>query len=283
MSSSKSFEGLLAYVWLWIWFVLVTAMSIWAYLQLVDIGVLLAVQLPTIAERLSPDEQSHIPLALLKFIAGVLFWWRIAKIVVILGSPFPFGLSLSNGRENKGLSGRPVHFSQIGSFGERIWFGSVLRSHPSSDKLVRCRLEFLILQLPFKLAFVIEESRFFLRLGYDSALMHRHYLVRAEQYMKKSTRPASDNLLRDVVARLDKISSRISRSSTRIDGLNWHTPNRGKWRVSDDFGHEVICSNLGGEGYSVTGLDSDDEEQIQVQSTDELRQLLKESLHPIPD
>ena len=56
------------------------------------------------------------------------------------GSPIPWGLNLSSGRENGGISGRRVHMASIED-GGKTWFGAVMRAHRASDELMRTRLE----------------------------------------------------------------------------------------------------------------------------------------------
>ena len=60
----------------------------------------------------------------------------------------------------------PMAIGVIGTIDEnggggRLWFGVIARPHPSSDKLMRSRVEKLILVLPFKRALIVSESRFY--------------------------------------------------------------------------------------------------------------------------
>lgn len=108
----------------------------------------------------------------LKSIVGILFWWRAVKAIVFLGWPFMFGVSMGEGRQ----TGRSAAIGHIGDQGGTIitnswkfdksydgefWFGLVARTHPSSDKIVRSRIEFLSLALPFGWTFLAQEGRIF--------------------------------------------------------------------------------------------------------------------------
>ena len=78
---------------------------------------------------MSPD----VVLTALKVFAGILFWWRVVKVVVLHGSPIPWGLTLASGRESGGVSGRLGHMASIEDGGE-TWFGAVMWT-PASPKL----------------------------------------------------------------------------------------------------------------------------------------------------
>ena len=175
------------YIEFWLWFLFVSVVFSGVYYYIFDLGNMIGSSLSVSNKVL--DKLSESPLNLpLKIIAGLLLWWRAVKVIVLLGSPFPVGLTLNQGREIDGNSGRPVHLSWIGDFDREnlLWFGSVLRAHPNSDKLVRTRLEFLIALLPMKVALVIQESRLIFRLGYDCTKVYKHYSSAAENYMKQS-------------------------------------------------------------------------------------------------
>ena len=95
-------------------------------------------------------------------IAGVLFWWRVVKVVVFLGSPFRLGLkSFTNLRQNGAENGRSVVVTLIEDRDKKgILLGVVARAHPSSDKIVRSRIETLMLELPGHRTLVVRGSVF---------------------------------------------------------------------------------------------------------------------------
>ena len=95
----------------------------------------------------------------LKVVAGVLFWWRVVKVVVFLGSPFRLGLAIGHLRENGAENGRPVRIALVEGRGQLL-FGVLARSHPRSDKLVRYRVEMLVMAMPCGRSLLIRGSSF---------------------------------------------------------------------------------------------------------------------------
>ena len=157
MELSNDMKCWVAYGWLWVWFALVGVLSQWLYWEFVDLIATIIVGFPVLSPALSASVNPQLALAL-KVVGGVLFSWRVVKVVVLHGSPIPWGLGVVlSARENRGR-GRPVHITSIKNK-DRIWFGAILRPHPRSDKLVRTRLEFLFLALPFRNALKVRESR----------------------------------------------------------------------------------------------------------------------------
>ena len=271
-------KGRLAYAWLWIWFTIVACLSGWVYLKLLDLATPTAWGLPIVAELLRMVEGTILSL-LLKIIAGTLFCWRTLKVIVLHGSPFPFGLNLTTGRENNGSSGRPVHLSLI-ERGKKHWFGAILRAHPSSDKLVRSRLEFMIFSLPCKRALMVQESRLKVVSGSDCTKIGVYFFQQAGKYLKKSEFKSPESFRRDVARHLDAIAGQYRSGIKRIDGLNWQQFADGKWRILDDFGFEIGCEHLGAERYKLTGLGLNGDAESMVDSIKDLRKLAKRDLHP---
>ena len=158
----------LAYAWAWAWFAIVTASSIYVYLEAIDLVEAFFVDLSTLSSALKTRAESWIGVAL-KVLAGMLLWWRITKVVVLQGAPFPFFMEIGQGRQEAGEGGRVTTFAHIGDmnvyradYDGEFWLGAVFRAHPNSDKIVRNRLQLLIFSLPGGWSFLIWESRFFL-------------------------------------------------------------------------------------------------------------------------
>ena len=148
------------YVWRWIWLVLVSLMAFgvyWLFLDLIQI----MHPLPGMAEVAEELKSKPISACVLKAVAGALFWWRVVKVVVLLGSPFRLGLQVRHLRQNGAANGRVVTVAFVDCpTGPAIRLGVVARSHPTSDKIVRSRVEMLIMVLPCDWAFVVQNSRF---------------------------------------------------------------------------------------------------------------------------
>ena len=278
MKLSDNTKGNLAYGWLWCWLLLVLYASTWGYLQLIDAIAIAFVGLPTLSVLASTTLDPAFTMVL-KVVLGTLFCWRIVKIVVLHGSPIPWGLRLSSGRENSGESGRCVHVSSI-EYGQRLWFGAVLRAHPASDKLARTRLEFLLFALPFGYGLMVNESRIYW-VSRSNESKRREFFVRtAGKYRKKSTPMSPENFRRDVVRCLNQISKDFGKG-TRIDGLNWSFRMGNALYIQDDFGYSLQADNVGDETFKVSGLGATGDGTTIVQSIDELRDLAKRALHPV--
>ena len=152
------------YFWWWFRWVVVTGLSIYIYIELIILVDGLALVSPTLATVLQAKDESWMGATLL-VVGGILVWWRITKVLVLRGAPYAFGALVSFGRQDEGVSGRPVTFVHIGTYSMRrkkfvgeFLLGIVFRAHPSSDKLVRNRLQCLIFALPRGYVFFIAES-----------------------------------------------------------------------------------------------------------------------------
>ena len=206
MALSNDVKGQLAYGWLWVWFGMVASASIWCYVELIEFISTVVWGSPALSALGEVADEAVLTVA--KGAAGVLFCWRVVKVVVLHGSPIPWGLELSSGRENGGISGRRVHMASIEG-GGKIWFGAVMRAHPASDKLMRTRLEFLIVALPFGRGLMVSESRIHW-LGEAEKDKHHQYFVRtAGRYWKPSELKSPDQFRRDVAGHLNEIAKRL--------------------------------------------------------------------------
>lgn len=279
MALSDDMKGRLAYGWLWLWFAIVGSASVWCYVQLVELISVVVWELP-VSSALE-NAADEVVLTALKVVTGVLFCWRVVKVVVLHGSPMPWGLTLSSGRENGGVSGRQVHMASIEGSG-KVWFGAVMRAHPASDKLMRTRLEFLILALPLGRGLMVSESRIHWISASDEDERHQYFVRTAGKYWKPSESKSPAQFRRDVAAHLNEIAKPF-RNGKRIDGLTWVFTLGDTLYVRDDFGYQLTCQRLGGERYAVKGLGSEEseEEATTVDSLDALRELVKQELHPV--
>ena len=279
MTLSEDVRGHLAYGWLWVWFGLVASASVWCYVELVELISAVVWALPALSALEHPTDNAVLTVA--KTVTGVLFCWRVVKVVVLHGSPLPWGLQLSSGRENGGVAGRQVHMASI-ERGGKIWFGSVMRAHPASDKLMRTRLEFLIVALPLGRGLMVSESRVHWLSEAEKDKRHQYYVGTAGKYWKPSESKSPDRFRRDVAGHLNEIAKRF-RDGKRIDGLTWLSTLGDTWYVKDDFGYQLTCQRLDGERYAVKrrGSEEPEEEAVIVDSLDALRELVKQELHPV--
>ena len=213
-SAAQRFKGNggIAYVWFWIWLLLVTAGSIWIYLQIA--GTIWTL-IPGMAELASVEKKGTVrdwlePVVL--GLAGLLYWWRVVKVVVLQGSPFAFGMQVAPGRHDDGRRGRPATYSFIGDidvysspYTGNFWFGAVFRAHPGSDKLMRSRLELLVVALPCSLTLTVHESRVFVSRGSheDRARRFRHV---SDNYASKVERMSSDRFQKELAAAVGRIA-----------------------------------------------------------------------------
>ena len=164
----------LLYVWMWAWFFLVSAGWLWIYSEaVVATGQLFSENEVTssIKKTLSGTLLGNI----LEWVGAVLLWWRVVKVVVLHGAPFAWGRKFTSGRI--GRTSRPdmgVTLTYLGDFNflkkkqrnrpvsyeeSNLLFGAILRPHPRSEKLVRSRLEYLLLALPFRVVLLVTESK----------------------------------------------------------------------------------------------------------------------------
>ena len=165
-----------AYAWFICWMLVVTVIEMFAFVFVlhplfdmvkVSLGVTVPEEFDTGSDLTVGDLE-----VIMFVVAYVLVWWRVVKVVVLQGSPFPIGVVVSPGRQDSGgKGGRRTFAVSIGDIDtERknppyegvFLYGAVFRLHPSSDKLARSRLEFLAFCLPFQRSFLIQESRFFI-------------------------------------------------------------------------------------------------------------------------
>lgn len=164
----------LIYGWTWIWFFLISAAWLFVYFETVAVTGELFSEYELTA-RISEALTGTILGTILGWVGAVLVWWRIVKVVVLHGSPFAWGRKFTSGRiKRSGGPGMGITLTYIGdvpflrreSKGVKpnydslnLLYGAVFRPHPRSDKLVRSRLEYLILALPFSVILLVTESK----------------------------------------------------------------------------------------------------------------------------
>ena len=280
-------NGTLSYLWFGIWLALVTGASIEIYLELAGLLWSVAISINGL-ENFVQSTRGTWKESIVLVLGGVLFWWRVVKVVVLHGSPIPFGLKNIPGRQDSGRSGRPVVSGLIGdmdvyqnSYTGKFWFGAVFRYHPSSDKLMRTRLELLVAYLPFGMTFVVHESRLFLAKDDHEGRARRFRLVR-DKYGATREQITEDRFRRDVSQSLKAIASHHQAGVKRIDGLNWHFLSGGAGYITDDFGYRLSFTFNVDEGtYEVRELGVGGDEHRTVGSVSELRHLAMNDLNPI--
>lgn len=282
--SIKSPTG--AYITFWTWLVAITAVVLVVYPEVYGLLWRTLVGLANItgAEYSFRSTWLREPLEIL---IGVLVWWRVVKVVVLHGSPFPFYLTISSGRQDSnGKGGRPSVSVWIGDnnayvndYKGRFLYGAVFRSHPSSDKLVRARLELLILTLPFGLTLSFHESRLFMRKRDHKGRAQQYRLV-ADKYSSTNETTRPDKFRTELLRHAKTLAESFDKGK-RIDGLNWRFFYGGGGMIMDDFGFHVSFEQAEGNTFKVTRLGPKSDGETTVDSVEALRELAKAELHPV--
>ena len=278
-----------AYGFLWLWFLIVSAAAICLYAELARL-----VAVATVISGLGwPSELATAVMASwlawpLLILGGALFWWRTVKVVVLHGVPLRVtGFQTIPGNTAKNAdTGRRTSSSWIGdnnaygsNYQGQFWFGSILRAHSSSDKLMRSRLELLIIALPAGYSFFIHESQWFLR---KHTHQDRAKLWRLWRDRYANTRPSvtEDSFRRDINRHLKTLANQAEKDSRRIDGLNWHVIEE-ECTIFDDFGHKISFSREGGQ-FKVRLRGPAGVQIEELDSLDAVRKLARDVLTPLP-
>ena len=279
----------LAYTWFWIWFALVSAGTLFVYNQVAGLAALIVSDLSGLSVITAHPSAPWLQTAAL-YIAGVLFWWRVIKVMALHGAPLSLGMEIMPGRQDEGKSGRLATHAQIGdsnvygnAYSGSFYYGAVFRAHPTSDKLMRSRLEFLVMFIPLLgVTLKIHESRVFIRKE-DHKTRGQSYRLISDRYSKvvDSTTPAS--FRSEVTKGVQTISQyyKDQKNVTRIDGLNWHFYLGGDGCIMDDFGQRISFDRTEGGAYTVTLLQSKEAGSRSVDSLAKLRELAKTELDPV--
>ena len=238
----------ISFAWMWLWLLLITAATMYAYLEMTTLTGALLSGVPWFSEvpkRIAGSSGGQILLVA----AWSLFWWRVVKVVVFLGSPLPFGMRVSWGRQDSGVGGRITHTVHIGdhdaygsSYQGRFWYGAVFRAHPRSDKLIRSRLEHLVLALPFDRVLIVGEGRFMVakKSHQERAKIHRQF---ADRYSKTKDAISPDRFRKDVAGHLKGAAKSLK-------------------AVEDYFEERRIIAALETEGETTTSMTSDEQQAI---------------------
>jgi len=272
-------SGMGTYIWLWVRLVVVSVAFAYLYIKYLDALIQPVLNVTGMADEIAaatrnvPSLVAGITIATpLKLVVGVLLWWRVVKTIVILGSPFAFGVKMGDGREDNGETGRLVTFGKIGdsnvygaSYSGKFWFGVVARSHPNSDKLLRKRLEFLVMAMPWDTSFLVHESHFMFR-KHDHGSRAKAFRLVADRYAKTIENISEDAFRRRLLAAVEHHAP-----SRHIDGLTWTFHIDGTGKIQDEFSYEISFERIGKEQYKV----KTEGQEIIVDSVDELRKVAK--------
>ena len=216
----------LAYAWLWIWLLIVTVAAGCFYFQFLDAVKVVISEIPILLNALEVRGTRWITTFLLLPVGGVLICWRVVKVIVLHGAPLKFGMRITSGRQDNGLSGRMVTIvwigdeSMSGDTPKEFWFMVTFRAHPTSDKLMRSRLEVLAAALLFGRSLVIQESRIFFPKHSHSS--RRELLVNAmSNYLPQSHIRSSfeRELLREMKAVVKEMKAVVD-SLTQMSRVN---------------------------------------------------------------
>ena len=167
MALTPKRKSWLAYGWLVSYLILVGVLSAYVYLEALALAGLVLADFSALSAVREALGDTWIGAAI-RCIAGVLFCWRAVKVLVLHGSPFPYWMSV---QRKLGKGSRLVWMTEIAQNetipnvkgGARaLWFGAIFRAHPTSDKLMRSRLDFLVAAF-LGGALVVDESRIYWR------------------------------------------------------------------------------------------------------------------------
>ena len=155
------------YACAWLWLLVVSISWVWVYMQLLDLTDIVLSEFPILTQARQEVTGNWVATSL-GVVAGALLWWRITKVLVLHGSPISWWMTVAQGTKEKGINRRAATIVFIGDSINLtsepregyLLYVAIFRPHPRSDKLIRSRLEYLILTLPFRLALVVTESRF---------------------------------------------------------------------------------------------------------------------------
>ena len=153
----------LAYGVFWVWWILIVYVFAKFYKDIANIANIAFETLAfSVLDNLEEQVDSMVLFEKYIGLGGIvyaLFWWRVVKVYVLLGSPISFGMKIVHGsRKGRGIT--HVHIGTTKRKEERnILYGAIFRAHPNSDKLMRHRLEFLVLAMPVRKTLVVQESR----------------------------------------------------------------------------------------------------------------------------
>ena len=207
-----------AYAWFWVWFALVTAGTIFLYVNLAAAAGSAVASLSGI-DTFAQQLESLWLEKMFAILAGILIWWRAIKVVVLQGAPFSFGILAMPGRQDEGRRGRNMSSAYIGdmdayrnAYDGKFFYGAVFRAHANSDKLMRARLELLILAMPFGRTLKIHESRvFFPKEGHEDRA--RGFRLIADRYAKQTQTTSPEQFRRELVKASKAIADHLQQAN----------------------------------------------------------------------
>ena len=272
----------------WIWGIVVTGVTIVLLVTLnysIEISLGQAISVEGISFKLNKIMSDYFVPAT-KIVLSLLVWWRIFKAFVLQGSPFTFGMHVSMGREHKGVTGRPVVLPHIGTItggqgGRNCLFGAVFRAHQTSDKIMRARLEFLLIAFPFNITVLFNEGRPSISRKDPEARAER-YIREFFSYMRAQETIPDDRFKQETVKHLKTLADKVRKTSPkRIDGLNWSFNSfDGSCDITDDFGYSINYTRNDDGKFNVTGLGEDGAESRVVDAIENVRELAQTELTP---
>lgn len=157
----------IAYFWAWILLVLVTAGWAGLYSEFLESSRELIEEYPLLEKAWETIGASWLK-TILGWTGGLLIWWRIIKVIVLHGSPFPFGIKFFDVNPQN-VPAKGVTVAYIGNLTPtknahncQLLYGAVFLPHARSAKLVRSRLHFFTCALLGR-TIRISKSRFSFR------------------------------------------------------------------------------------------------------------------------
>ena len=180
----------LAYTCFWIWLALVSTRTLFLFNEIAGWAGLIinnVFGLPILIE----DPPAPWLATTAMYVAGTLLWWRVTKVMVLHGAPLSLGMEVIPRRQDEGKTGRLATLVHIGDFdvhgknyGGKFYYGAVFRAHPNSDKLMRSRLEMLVLFIPMLgWTLSVHESRLFIR-KHDHQTRGKIYRLISDRYLQ---------------------------------------------------------------------------------------------------
>ena len=246
-----------AYCRLWVWVLAVTGLSVMFYVYAIEFFLELTLTY-TGAKREALDKLKGTPISyLLQILGGILVCWRGVKTFALLGSPFAVGMKM-----NLPGDGRAIGF--IGEFrvanpNARLWFAVLARAHPNSAKVMRSRIEYLHVGLPYSWVLIVTEGRWRVarNTGAIPEFAHRFY---------------------DFLG----VDAAKPQQSKRIDGLTWVFSDSRIMSIRDDFGRSLaVHPARNGRGFEVMPRLPEDVESRYVPTIGRLRRFARLALEPV--
>ncbi|MDE0644795.1 MAG: hypothetical protein OXH84_00950 [Gammaproteobacteria bacterium] len=284
MKGQQSKTKLSTYGWFWIRLIVIVVASIFIYREIVGIVTHLFPNFQ-FADHLKEFRQENWILWGLTVLGGILFCWRVVKVFVLHSSPIAFGMQLLDGVNTEtGRRGTIVSIEGVNvnspteKESKMFWYGAIFRSHRSSEKLMRSRLELLILAFPFKLTFTVVESRWNLR-KMDHAERLRIFGKQMTLYGRTKTTTTPDQFRTKALRHLESISKDINAKAWEIDGIIWKTRWSGDGGIVRDYFGNYLEYSLESDNYVVKHETSGVLNERKFEDFSSLREYVKSVLY----